>query len=519
MNSGMNNSPRLGNVGLWLAGPLSGLLMALAFPRAGQGWLAWLALVPLFLILPYRPWRSGFSAGVVFFAVLLYWLNLVMTTYGQLPWLLSIAAYLILAVYLALFWAASCWCAVRVRNRLDLPLPVAVAVCWGALEYVRSWLLTGFPWGCIAYSQLDVPWLVQGADLFGVYGLVVAIVGVNALVAEALRPMLERRALAWRPLAVAIVVVTFQLGYGAWMLSRPATAGDALRVALVQGNIDQHLKWDPAFLQQTLDRYSQLSAQAVEPDLIVWPESATPFFYQNGGQRAYQVRAVARQQQAYLLFGSPSYQRADAAGEKDRVAYLNSAYLLSPQAQQLGRSDKVHLVPFGEYVPLWGMFGLVEKLATGIGDFVPGTLQPLTLDGHQAGVLICYEAIFPELARSLVAQGAQVLINITNDAWFGNSAAPWQHLDMARMRAVENRVWVLRSANTGVSALIDPTGRVVAHSSLFEPALIEGVAEFKQGGSLYTRTGDSLPRLLVAVVLLWLWQARKKKLLSARSDG
>jgi apolipoprotein N-acyltransferase len=360
---------------------------------------------------------------------------------------------------------------------------------------------------------------VQGADLFGVYGLVVAIVGVNALVAEALRPMLERRALAWRPLAVAIVVVTFQLGYGAWMLSRPATAGDALRVALVQGNIDQHLKWDPAFLQQTLDRYSQLSAQAVEPDLIVWPESATPFFYQNGGQRAYQVRAVARQQQAYLLFGSPSYQRADAAGEKDRVAYLNSAYLLSPQAQQLGRSDKVHLVPFGEYVPLWGMFGLVEKLATGIGDFVPGTLQPLTLDGHQAGVLICYEAIFPELARSLVAQGAQVLINITNDAWFGNSAAPWQHLDMARMRAVENRVWVLRSANTGVSALIDPTGRVVAHSSLFEPALIEGVAEFKQGGSLYTRTGDSLPRLLVAVVLLWLWQARKKKLLSARSDG
>jgi apolipoprotein N-acyltransferase len=118
-----------------------------------------------------------------------------------------------------------------------------------------------------------------------------------------------------------------------------------------------------------------------------------------------------------------------------------------------------------------------------------------------------------------VAQGAQVLINITNDAWFGNSAAPWQHLDMARMRAVENRVWVLRSANTGVSALIDPTGRVVAHSSLFEPALIEGVAEFKQGGSLYTRTGDSLPRLLVAVVLLWLWQARKKKLLSARSDG
>ena len=262
-------------------------------------------------------------------------------------------------------------------------------------------------------------------------------------------------------------------------------------------------------LQHTLDRYCRLSAQAQDPDLLVWPESATPFFYQNGGTRAHQVRSVARKQQAYLLFGSPSYLRGES---DDDVAYLNSAYLLSPQAQLLGRSDKVHLVPFGEYVPLWGMFGLVEKLASGIGDFVPGRLQPMALNGHQLGVLICYEAIFPELARKLVARGAQVLVNITNDAWFGDSAAPWQHLDMARMRAVENRVWLLRSANTGVSALIDPYGRVVAQSRLFEPALVEGTAYFHQGGSLYTRTGDSLARLLSLVVLVWLWQSRKKKL-------
>nr|WP_320115661.1 apolipoprotein N-acyltransferase [uncultured Desulfuromonas sp.] len=496
----------------WLqrvAPPLSGLLMALAFPLAGQGWLAWLALVPLFVVMPSRPWRSGFSAGVVFFAVTLYWLNLVMTVYGQLPWLLSIVAYLLLAAYLALFWAATCWCSVRIQHALHVPLPLVMAVCWVALEYVRNWLLTGFPWGNIGYSQIDCLWVVQSADLFGVYGLVAMLVAVNALIADVIRRSMAGHAWPWRSVGVVGLLLLGQLGYGHWRVAKTGPGQEAFRVGLVQGSIDQAVKWNPTHLQHTLDRYLQLSNQAQDPDLLVWPESATPFFYQNGGTRAYQVRSVPRDQHAYLLFGSPSYVRQQ---DHDEIAYLNSAYLLSPQAQLLGRSDKVHLVPFGEYVPLWGMFGLVEKLAEGIGDFVPGQLQPLSMNGHQLGVLICYEAIFPELAQKLVARGAQVLVNITNDAWFGDSSAPWQHLDMARMRAVENNVWLLRSANTGVSALIDPCGRVVAQSRLFEPALVEGTAYFQQGGSLYTRTGDSLPRLLGIVVLVWLWQSRKKKL-------
>ena len=492
-----------------LAPPLSGLLMALAFPLAGLGWLAWLALVPLFVVISHRPWRAGFSAGVVFFAVTLYWLNLVMTVYGHLPWALSIVAYLLLATYLALFWAATCWCVVRIRNAFSLPFPLVAAVCWVAFEYVRNGLFTGFPWANIGYSQIDCSWIVQSADLFGVYGLAAMVIAVNAQLAEWIVTFRNHQAISWRGGLVVALFVAMQLGYGCWRLSACPFAQEPLRVGLVQGSIDQSLKWDPAHLQQTLDRYRRLSEQADQPDLLVWPESATPFFYQNGGNRASQVRAVPRRQQAFLLFGSPSYQRQESEQEVD---YFNSAYLLSPQAQLLGRSDKVHLVPFGEYVPLWGMFGLVEKLAVGIGDFSPGQLQPLSMNGHQLGVLICYEAIFPELARKLVARGAQVLVNITNDAWFGDSAAPWQHLDMARMRAVENRVWLLRSANTGVSALVDPFGRVVAQSRLFEPALVEGTAYFQQGGSLYTRTGDSLPRLLVIVVLLWLWQTRKKKL-------
>lgn len=492
-----------------LAPPFSGLLMALAFPLAGQGWLAWLALVPLLVVMPSRPWRSGFSAGVVFFAVTLYWLNLVMTVYGQMPWVLAIVAYLLLATYLALFWAATCWCSMRIHRALHVPLPLVTAVCWVALEYVRNWLFTGFPWGNIGYSQINALWLVQSADLFGVYGLALMLLLVNGLLAEGVRRRVAGETLPWRSALIVGLVLVGQLGYGYWRLAAAEPDRDALHVGLVQGSIDQAVKWDPAHLQRTLERYRQLSAQAQDPELLVWPESATPFFYQNGGKRAHQVRSVAREQRAYLLFGSPSYARQEA---DDEVAYLNSAYLLSPQAQLLGRSDKVHLVPFGEYVPLWGMFGLVEKLAEGIGDFVPGQLQPLSLNGHQLGVLICYEAIFPELAQKLVSRGAQVLVNITNDAWFGDSSAPWQHLDMARMRAIENKVWLLRSANTGVSALIDPFGRVVAQSRLFEPALVEGTAYFKQGGSLYTHTGDSLPRLLGIVVLVWLWQSRKKKL-------
>jgi apolipoprotein N-acyltransferase len=208
---------------------------------------------------------------------------------------------------------------------------------------------------------------------------------------------------------------------------------------------------------------------------------------------------------ASLLFGSPAYHR-DPGG----LRYLNSAFLLSPDAQLLGRSDKIHLVPFGEYVPLGSFLPFVNKLVTGIGDYSPGEINPLPIQGHQLGVLICYEVIFPELAREYVRQGSDLLVNITNDAWFGDSSAPWQHLAMARFRAIENRVWLARAANTGISAFISPSGRVVEQTSLFDTGFLVGKVGLGARPGLYSRMGDLVPGSFLVIGLLWLIKTRRR---------
>lgn len=499
----------------WFAPILSGVLLALAFPSFGFGWLAWGALIPLFSVMEEKPWRSGFAAGVVFFAAVLYWLNTVMVTYGQLPLVVSIVVYLLLVIYLAAYWGGACWCACRIKQRLNLPLILVLPIVWIVFEYLRTYLLTGFPWANIAYSQAPYLSLIQGADLAGVYLLVALLVLVNTTGALLLRAYVTKIVLPWRVVGLVAVLWSLNYGYGQWRLIQlQPTTGEPLRVALVQGNIEQSLKWDPSRLNETLETYRDLSAKAQSPDLIVWPESATPFFYQDGGGRAAKVHSIVASSQANLLFGSPAYKQLldDNGKSSKRYRYLNSAYLLTKNNELVGRSDKVHLVPFGEYVPLANLLSFVDKLAQGIGDFVPGQNSPLPLNGHQVGILVCYEAIFPAVSRSLVRNGADLIVNITNDAWFGKSSAPWQHLAMTRFRAVENRVWLARCANTGVSALIDPLGRVVRQSHLFQAETVEGDVYFCNETSLYTRTGDSVPLLLSIVVFCWLWQCRKRSL-------
>ncbi len=488
---------------------VSGVLMALAFPALGWGWLAWLALVPLLLVMRRRPFLSGFCAGTAFFALLLYWLNGVMTTYGHLPMALSVVLYLLLVAYLGCFWAATLWCACRVERRLEIPMSVALPVVWVVAEFVRGHLLTGFPWGALAYSQAAYPLLMQSADLGGIYPLIFLLVLSNVVIAAALAQWRRLRILPWRPLALLLALLLSNAAYGGWRLATTAAGGgDVLRLALVQGNIDQAVKWSPDQVDATLDKYCRLSrAGAAQSDLLIWPESATPFFFQDDSPRSRRVRRVSADTAVPLLFGSPAYMRTGAG-----YRYLNSVYLLDGHGDLRGRSDKVHLVPFGEYVPLAGLLSFVDKLVAGVGNFVPGRNHPLELDGHRLAVLVCYEAIFPAIARAQVAAGAQLLVNVTNDAWFGNTAAPWQHLDIARFRAVENRVWLARCANTGVSAIIDPAGRVVVHSSLFVDAVVRGCVYFCDGTSLYTRTGDTVPLLLCVVVALWLWCSRTRRL-------
>jgi apolipoprotein N-acyltransferase len=316
--------------------------------------------------------------------------------------------------------------------------------------------------------------------------------------------------LPWPALLTVGIFFAANLGYGFYRLEHQAdTRSRMLQTVLVQGCIDQSVKWDPSYQGRTVAIYRGLSfGQGGEPsaDLIIWPESAVPFYFQEGGPLTEAVVEVPLRTGAYLLLGSPAYEVVNR-----RERYLNSAFLLSPGGAVLGRSDKVHLVPFGEYVPFGRYLPFVDKLVVGIGDFSPGTVSPLPMNGARIGVLVCFEGIFPELARDYVRNGSDLLVNITNDAWFGRSSAPYQHLAMSRFRAVENRVWLARAANTGISAIIAPSGRIVAQSPLFERLALRGLVGLGARPSFYTRYGDVLPLLMFLPALWWLFRCRLRQ--------
>ncbi len=505
------------------ASALSGLLLACAFPLPDYTILAWFGLIPLVLVMQSRPFKSGFVAGMVFFAVTLYWLNIVMITYGHLPLAVSFLIYLLLVGYLALFWGAATWAACRLKEFRNYSYALTFPVFWVALEFMREFLLTGFPWATLGYSQQAWLAMIQSADLFGVYGLSYLLILCNAVLGESILALRHKppQHVPVKALVATVVLLLCNYGYGQWCLQQDLdTRPESLQVAVIQGNIPQELKWHPDSQLSTVKTYRDLSLlanQAGASDLIIWPEAAMPFYFQDGGQLSGSVSELPLETGASLLFGSPAYHRGagiheDAGVNKDTgiLRYLNSAFLLSPTAQVLGRSDKVHLVPFGEYVPLGEYLPFVNKLVAGIGDYSPGEINPLPIQGYQLGVLVCYEVIFPGLAREYVRQGSALLVNITNDAWFGRSSAPWQHLAMSRFRAIENRVWLARAANTGVSAFIAPSGRIVEQTSLFDTAFLASEVGLGARPGLYFHMGDLIPGAFLIISLIWLLQTRRR---------
>lgn len=446
-----------------LLSALSGILLTGGFPRFSLPYLTWIALLPLFFALRGKTAKQalglGFVCGLVHYLTTLYWIQYVIQHYGGIPLLLAIPVLLLLCGYLALYAACFSFLAHRWRNRPLLwiwGLPAA----WVALEWIRGHALTGFPWAELGYTQTSFTVLTQVADITGVFGVSWLLVLANTCIMAA-----WQRYRWWRTSVVLFAaLLAGACLYGSLRLHTVRTAekhAAPWTVAAVQGDIDQAQKWDAAFQQTTMDRYLKLSLGAAHqhpaPALIVWPETAMPFFYGIDGALSKELIGMVRQIGTPVLFGSPAVGRIDG---KPRL--LNRAYLMNGQGRMLGHYDKQHLVPFGEYVPYPKVLFFVHKLVQAAGNFAAGdSSAPLKLDGHRVGVLICYEAIFPSLAKRTVDRGATALVNITNDAWFGNSSAPYQHLEMARWRAIEFRVPFVRSANTGVSAIFDATGRVL----------------------------------------------------------
>jgi apolipoprotein N-acyltransferase len=484
-----------GKVRDYLLAALTGVFLALSFPKTEISFFAWFALVPLLHACgeksPKAAGKLGFVAGMVAYGGILYWINIVVTTFGNLPLAASICLYLILVAYLASFFFVIFYLARKAEEK-GVSFAVSLPFLWVGLEFIRSFLLTGFPWASLGYSQYRILPLIQVADITGVYGISFLIVLANSVIWSALKAVNrvkkgEDRAYPLRSAAVFLVLLSVVLIYGSFRM-REEQRGVPVQVALIQGNIDQGIKWDPAFMAETISIYERLSRQASagKVDLVVWPESAAPFFFQEAGPPSDRITALAREIKAPIIFGSPAF---DDKGPQRR--YFNSAFLVSSSGSVLGRSDKMHLVPFGEYVPLAKMLPFVHKLVVGVGDFSPGD-SIVTLDSGKGkvGVLVCFEGIFPDLARRYVREGAQLLVNITNDGWYGRSSAPYQHLSMAVFRAVENGVPLVRAANTGITAIIDRKGKIVRQTALFEEAFLTGEVLLGKGGTIYTRIGD-----------------------------
>jgi apolipoprotein N-acyltransferase len=484
---------------------LSGFMLTASFPPGPFYFLAWFALVPLLKSLENEPpaaaLRLGFAAGLAHSLTLIYWVTIVMGHYGHLPLPASVSILILFSLYLALYPAFFAW-GYSLMGRSFLG-SLKTAGLWVALEYVRANILTGFPWCLLGHTQYTNLEAIQVADLVGAYGTSFVIVLSNTLIYGLL---LEHNLDRWkREAPVVLLVLAVVLGYGFYRVSDSRAPRATLKIAIAQGNIDQSIKWNPAYQEKTVQIYRTLTLQSRSfgPDLVVWPETAVPLFFQDGEPLARSVLHTAREAGTYLIFGSPAYRK-----EKGSVSFFNRAYLATPNAEIIGFYDKVHLVPFGEYVPMKRFLPFVQRLVVAAGDFLPGdAVAPLKFPKAAAGVLICFESIFPELGRALTENGATLLVNLTNDAWYGMSSAPFQHFSMAVFRAVENRRPVIRAANTGISAFILPSGKIVEQSGLFTEALLTQEIPLPDPGlTLYTRYGDffAIALTLISAVNIFL---------------
>lgn len=479
---------------------LSGIALIFAFPPFSLGFLAWAALVPLFLALETRTWKGGFSAGFLagfaFNLGTVYWVVHSMSNYGGVPVALSILVMLVLVLYMALYWGVFGLLYTFTRGLPGIARLLLIPAFWVGLEYARAHLFTGFPWVLVGYTQAPYPALIQVADTTGVWGVSFAVVAFNASLAFLAAGLFvkdrEKRAPVL-PVVVASALVASMAAYGAVkmkMVDGELPRWRTLRVGLAQGSIDQGVKWDGRYQQETINIYRKLTEDASnrQARLVIWPETAIPYYYDSEEVKDGQIGALARASSTYILTGSPSYNYNPAL---NKVSYFNSAFLIDPRGETIGRYDKYHLVPFGEYLPLRGILPF-EKLTAGIGDFTEGQ-GPVPIDFGEAsiGTLVCFESIFPEIARGQVKNGATLLATITNDAWFGRTSAPSQHFQMAVFRAVENKAFLVRSANTGVSGIIDPVGRVREVTGLYERTAIVDDIGLRQGPlTFYTIYGD-----------------------------
>lgn len=492
---------------LW-PGALTGGLFWCSIPHLDLGLAAWFCLIPALFRLAPIPWRrawwGGMVAGVVAGTGRTYWIAQTLQRYGDLSLPTAIFTTVLLILYLALYWGAFYALCSRLDPRRPA-FPWVVASLWVILEWTQSWMISGFPWQLLGYSQYRCLPLLQLASVTGVYGLSFLVALTNAGIARGLVLAAQPRRAALAAAVPLLLVVVVWLAGQARLDRLEREPGQPLTVAVLQGNVPQEQKWKAGRKAGATQHYASLARglDRTDLDLVVFPETALPFFFSDSTNAEHRsaVESLARELNVPLLVGS-------LGGSWEEGIY-NRAWLLDAAGQVAGTADKVHLVPFGEYLPFASIFRYLRGLTAESGAFTPGQgHRVLHLPGSEVpfGVFICYESIFPAITRALALGGAELLINTTNDAWFGRTAAPYQHFAMVAMRAAETGRPIVRAANTGISGLIAPSGRILHATGLFETTTITVEVTPRREQTLYTRYGDLLVLCCGVVLALSGWQ-------------
>jgi apolipoprotein N-acyltransferase len=474
---------------------LSGVLTALAFPKFGIAVLAWVSLIPLLYALrrarPGRAFRLGTLSGLVYYGILLYWIPAVPAHYGGTPLWLCVLIFLALIGFLALYWGIFGLVLATTARSWPTAAFLLAPLVWLACEYLMTYVFTGFPWGILGTSQYRNLPFIQVASLAGVYGVSFVLVFLQSTFVLA---MTRRRR---GPFFMALGLMALVHAWGGYELKRANFDGPArIKASVIQGNVSSDIYWDVApesLVRELFDEHLALSRKALAEGsrLIIWPEFTVPLCFSCEDQVSRDLSAAlerfVRESGATLLVGTN-----EVSGPPGLRLYHNTAMALHPD---LSRSlyFKMHLVPFGEYTPARKIFFFIEKLTHAVGDITPGTEAVLhEYQGFSFGSPICYEIVFPAIARRFTREGAGFLVTITNDGWYGTTAAPYQHWAQAVFRAVENRRYLLRAATTGISGAVDPFGRVMAKSRLMTKDVMTETIAPSGHLSFYTRTGDAL---------------------------
>lgn len=500
---------------------VSGLLTALAFPKFSLPFFAWISLIPLIYALvkspPGRAFGLGLTAGVVFYGVLVYWIPDVPAHYGGMSYALSLLIYLAMILFLGLFWAVFALVLRIAQRAFPAAALIAAPLFWVGLEFAVTHVFTGFPWGILGTSQYRNLPLIQTATLAGAYGISLLLVLLQTTFVLAV----SRR--QKEPFFFAFGLLALAHGWGAYAIKRTSTellaaASTSFPAAVIQGNVSSDIYWDavgPGEVRRLFEDHLDLTRQAYGRGarLIIWPEFTVPLCFSCAGEPYEAMEAdlkdYVRNTEATLLIGTN-----EQAGPPENRRYFNTAMCLHPDLRTT-RYAKMHLVPFGEYTPYKKVFSFIEKLTHAIGDITPGTDHVLhDYEGRRFGSPICYEIIFPALVRGFTRRGADFLVTITNDGWYGPTSAPHQHFAQAVMRAVENRRFLLRAATTGISGVVDPCGRVLAESEIMTRNVLLGRVVPRRDLTPYVRFGDVVPvaGLTTAGLFLILAFVRRKRL-------